>query len=136
MSHHYMIFMLNIIFITLHIILFLFMLNIHFHLFAHHSHSTRFGAKGDATQWSFFSWCQRRRSPVVFHFLMPNGTWPNGLSIHIAKGDATQWSFILLCQRERNPVVFHFTLPKGTQSSGLSFYFAKRDMLVLLTAFC
>jgi hypothetical protein len=59
---------------------------------------------------------------MVFHFFMPKGMQPNGLSHHIAKGtqfngllhhiakgDTAQWSFVLLCQKGRSPVVFHFT---------------------------
>ncbi len=134
-----------------------YILIIHIHLITHRQHtihthhtfSSHFGAKGDAAQWSFISslyftcssftfisQCQRRRSLVVFLFMVPKGMPPNGLSLLHAKGDATQWSFTSHCQRDAvqwsftshcqrgySSVVFRFTLPKGTQPSGLPFYF-------------
>jgi hypothetical protein len=136
------------------IIILLYIFNIHSHLITHCPHSSRFGAKRDTTQWSFISscyisslyftcssftfisQCQRRRSLVVFLFMVPKGMQPNGLSLLHAKGDATQWSFTSHCQRDAvqwsfrshcqrgySSMVFRFTLPKGTQPSGLPFYF-------------
>jgi hypothetical protein len=78
---------------------------------------------------------------MVFHFFMPKGMQPNGLSHHIAKGtqfnglldhiakgDTAQWSFVLLCQRGRSPVVFHFTFSLSFSHFLFSFHTAKGEV--------
>jgi hypothetical protein len=60
---------------------------------------------------------------MVFHFTLPKGTQPSGLSFYFAKGDAAQWSFLLLCQKERNPVVFPFTFHVHASTCVMYFVF-------------
>jgi hypothetical protein len=94
----------------------LYMLNIHFHLISHHHFSI-------LTQDPFdLIWCQRERSPVVFHL---NGAHHlfSFISVSDALGLHTQCSYTCSC--------FLFLMPWGFISSVLTH--ALSDALGLYT---
>jgi hypothetical protein len=152
LNHHkHVIYTQHCYFITLHIIIFTLHVRQHIH---HNTFSISISISFHIitcytfSTYTFISFlCQRCRSPMAFlviillytffihfHFIVPKGTQPSGLSHLNAKWgasqwsftshyqrDAAQWSFTLPCLSKRSQVVFQFALPKGTQPSGLFF---------------